>query len=278
MLRAGARTFEAPVVERHQTARVGVARLHGGADGELDRAAAIKSRRERVAHTPDGGFELPTLALDLLDLLLELLRHVVELAPKPRELVRPVDRDLGREVAGADPPRCREELLDLPLERAYDEDRRGEREDQEGEQDRADQQAPLGDRVGEVARFVEDADRHHRPDPSRQALRPATVLPPADLDVARLLLRETLLVERGRGDVVPLGQPYLQAGQPCGLAHVRARAGVGRGKHAERTSPGRTQRGERGRCRVRATRAGYEDLGLSVVLRSTPRRRPARGS
>ena len=73
------------------------------------------------------------LALELLDLGLELAGHRVELAPEGGELVGAVDRDVDREVAAPEALGGDQEPLDLRLQAARDGDREQRGEDQEGD-------------------------------------------------------------------------------------------------------------------------------------------------
>src|SRR5205085_10425152 len=96
----------------------------------------------------DRLLELAALALDLLDLGLELAGHLVELLPERGELVVAVGGDGRGEVALGEPASSAKELVDLTLQGAHDEHRQHEGEHEEAEQDHADQHPALSNRGG----------------------------------------------------------------------------------------------------------------------------------
>src|ERR687891_78775 len=83
---------EGAAFERHGAPGVGLAGVHRLAHGQRDDAIAVEARGEGVADAADGRLELLALALDLLDLGLELGRHAVELVPQLGELVAAAHR------------------------------------------------------------------------------------------------------------------------------------------------------------------------------------------
>src|SRR4051812_27323977 len=102
-----------------------------------------------------------------------------------------------REVAVREPAGGLEELVDLALEGAHHDDRGEQREQQEGGEDRADQEAPVGDRVAEAAAVLEDAHGEQGADRVRELAEAAAVLAARDLRVPRLRLDVAALAERG---------------------------------------------------------------------------------
>src|SRR5918998_634659 len=94
-------------------ARRGPAGVHGLPHREGDDPVAVEAGREGVADAADRGLELLTLALDLLDLGLELRRHAVELVPELGELVAAAHGDRVCEVAAREAARGVEEGADL---------------------------------------------------------------------------------------------------------------------------------------------------------------------
>ena len=72
--RADLRPRERSARERKRPAGIGLAGVHGLAHRERDDAIAVKAGGQGVAHAADRLRELLPLALDLLDLRLELQR------------------------------------------------------------------------------------------------------------------------------------------------------------------------------------------------------------
>ena len=129
--------LEAPGRSRAQRGAAGVGadavdrRLHD----DLEHGVAVEALGERLADAADRLAQARALELQLLEPLLELSRHRVELGAERGELVVALGRDLDREVAAGHPP-CRvQQALDLRLQRARDRDREREGRDQRGGED-----------------------------------------------------------------------------------------------------------------------------------------------
>ena len=128
--------LEVVEVEQHEGQRAAEPLEVADAVGERDvEGAAVGQAREVVGQRLVDGLA------QLLDAALELARHLVELLAEAGELVFADRRDLGREVAAGELLRGVEEALQLLLQRARDEGRAGEREEQEADEDRRDRDA-----------------------------------------------------------------------------------------------------------------------------------------
>ena len=126
-----------PVAQRG-AAGVGADAVDRGLDDDLEHRVAVEALGERLADAPDRLAQPRALELELLEPLLELARHRVELGAERGELVVALGRDLDPEVAAGHAPGGVEQALDLGLQRARDRDRERERRDQRGGEDRDD--------------------------------------------------------------------------------------------------------------------------------------------
>ena len=115
---------------------VGADAVDRGLHDDLEHGVAVEALGERLADAPDRLAQARALELELLEPLLELARHRVELRAERGELVVALGRDLDREVAAGHAPRRVEQALDLRLQRARDGDREREGRDQRGGEDR----------------------------------------------------------------------------------------------------------------------------------------------
>ena len=128
---AGGAALEGVEVDGDGTADLRVAALDRLAHGEIHHALAVETGGERVPDPPDRLLQLGALALDLVDLGLQLTRHVVELVAELGELVAPTDRDRLGEVPAREAAGPGQQLRDLAGEGAADDRRRDHSRDQE---------------------------------------------------------------------------------------------------------------------------------------------------
>jgi hypothetical protein len=121
-------------------------------------------------------------------------------------------------------PSCRsEQLADLTLQGARDEDGRGQGQEQEGEQDRADQQPAVRDRALEVRGLVEDHDPGRRAHRLGNLLSADPIVDPLRFELVgaeRWGLLEPL--HRGAQRLCAIEHGHLEAGEAADLADVVA--------------------------------------------------------
>ena len=180
------------LVAQTRAATGGADAVLGGVDDDVEQRVAVEVGGERLADPAHRDLEALLLRADLLEARFELLGHRVELLAEGGELVVAVDRDLGREVTGADALGGVEEVRDLALERARDQEREREREDEEADQDDRDELATVFDRVRSLLGRVQQRDAGaDGAEPGRGEGRGA-IAAVADLDVATLVGRRQL--------------------------------------------------------------------------------------
>ena len=140
-----------PSLADARAAALGVDGVDGRPDDDLQQAVAVEARGERLTDPAQRALIRAALLAKLLQAAFELARHLVELLAELRELIAAAGGDLRREVARAQAPRGGEEVLDLAVQRARDDDRRDERQQEEAEQHEARDEAALLDVVLGVA-------------------------------------------------------------------------------------------------------------------------------
>ena len=152
-------------------AGVGPHAVDRGPDDDLQQPLAVEVGGERLADAAHRVLQARALLVELLQALLQLARHLVELLAQRRELVVALGRDLDGEVARAQAPGGLQEGVDLALQRARDQQREGEGEDEEAGQDAGRQQAAvahgrglhrLGREHGDPIGLAEEAGRLER--------------------------------------------------------------------------------------------------------------------
>ena len=232
---AGRRCSRAPrapagLGAQRRAAAVGRHAVSRRPDEDLEQRVAVEVRRERLADAAQLVLQARALLVELDDLVLELARHRVELDAERGELVLALDRDLGGEVAAAQPLGGLQERGDPALQRPRHDRRERERQDEEPGQQRAGEQARVADRLVGLGLPGEERDaRAGVAEPLVVVERRHAVLLAGDVDLAdrqrQRVARDA--VDRRPERLVPGADHHVQPGDPPHGVRVRLRGPVG---------------------------------------------------